>query len=1376
MNVRFRIAWALIAQLVFSWPALTPVARAEDGPPKTAVPDALKPWVAFVQGRNEVPCPLAGDAQLCTYHTALELVVDDRGGTFDMRGSLLRKGALTLPGSTSRWPRDVKVDGKEAVVVMSEGRPSLNLAAGTHAISGRFLWQQLPDTLPIPRQTGLVSLKSRGDTISAPKRDAEGLLWLAKSAQSEAAESDALRISVHRRIDDGVPLRIKTRILLFVAGRAREVLLPKALIAGSRALSLSATLPAELQKDGTLRLHVDAGEHRVELDAIREDLAPSLLADSAPEPWPSQEIWVFSADEPLRHVELSGGTPTDPARTDLAPDFRTGNLATFTVKRGTAFTLDQKRRGESEPAPNKLRLSRTLWLDMDGLGFTAHDALSGSFARDFRLALLEGELGSASVDQQAQMVSMHAGLPGIEVRRNTPRVSADLRFPSATRELRAVGYDQDVEQLSTTLRLPPGHRLLHADGPDAVVGAWAESWNLFDFFFVLLVMLGTGKLVHPMAGLVALVTLVLTHEVSNAPAVGWVVLLATRALVDFTARTRASGLIRRGFYACAGLMALAIVPMSVAQIRAALYPQLEYRADSDFFQETPTWLNDVATDDAEGGKGVAHRDEEAPMEAAREMAAEAAAPAGYDVTSSIVLRKAAAPEPKRAKSAWDMAEPLPVVQTGPGLPNWTFHTYQLVFTGPVQRDQRISFWILPPELSRLWSLLSALCPLALLGLLLRGMVKRDAGAGAALATLALVVVTGFGAVAEAQGMPSPELLGELEKRLQADAACAGEALSVGSLSMRADASTLRVSALVHVACDGVYRAPGPLSQWSPATLRVDGKDGLAIARLDDGFLHVRLGPGIHRVELDGPLPRAPAFTLSLGTPPRYTEVDAKAFVVEGLKPDGQADDSIAFRREVKSEESEKESTTGLTHWVEVARTVRLGVRLTATTEVKRLSPPSEDLLVRVPLLPGESVSEAGLASEQGSVLVKLRRGESSVSYGSTLADAPQLTLEAAVPSDAESGALLHPISEHWTIAPTELYHPTFSGLPPVGLISDDGHYAPHFAPYPGEKLTVGLARVTPAKGAAVTIDSALARFRPGARLESISLDLHVRTSNGSTESIVVPEDAALQSLTINAVARPERIKQGKLVLQLGPGEQNVHVELSRTRGMELSYAPSAIRIGRALSNVTSEIYVPEGRWLLGARGPDFGPAVLFWGYALAVLVFALVLARLPHAPLSAAGFCLLGLGLTQVEVVEALFVVAWLFAIVYREQVEIPGRLRFNFMQLGFVFLGFLALSSLAHAVQSGLVVQPNMQVSGNESTNELLRFYEDQSAGAFPAIRLLSVSIWVYRGLMLVWALWLAFNVLGWLKRAAEAFRQGGMFRPWSKSKLAAPNAETPQ
>ncbi|MFM2420535.1 MAG: hypothetical protein RL385_5258, partial [Pseudomonadota bacterium] len=254
MNVRFRIAWALIAQLVFSWPALTPVARAEDGPPKTAVPDALKPWVAFVQGRNEVPCPLAGDAQLCTYHTALELVVDDRGGTFDMRGSLLRKGALTLPGSTSRWPRDVKVDGKEAVVVMSEGRPSLNLAAGTHAISGRFLWQQLPDTLPIPRQTGLVSLKSRGDTISAPKRDAEGLLWLAKSAQSEAAESDALRISVHRRIDDGVPLRIKTRILLFVAGRAREVLLPKALIAGSRALSLSATLPAELQKDGTLRL------------------------------------------------------------------------------------------------------------------------------------------------------------------------------------------------------------------------------------------------------------------------------------------------------------------------------------------------------------------------------------------------------------------------------------------------------------------------------------------------------------------------------------------------------------------------------------------------------------------------------------------------------------------------------------------------------------------------------------------------------------------------------------------------------------------------------------------------------------------------------------------------------------------------------------------------------------------------------------------------------------------------------------------------------------------------------------------------------------------------------------------------------------------
>jgi hypothetical protein len=42
-----------------------------------------------------------------------------------------------------------------------------------------------------------------------------------------------------------------------------------------------------------------------------------------------------------------------------------------------------------------------------------------------------------------------------------------------------------------------------------------------------------------------------------------------------------------------------------------------------------------------------------------------------------------------------------------------------------------------------------------------------------------------------------------------------------------------------------------------------------------------------------------------------------------------------------------------------------------------------------------------------------------------------------------------------------------------------------------------------------------------------------------------------------------------------------------------------------------------------------------------------------------------------------------------------------------------------------------------------------------------LSVSIWFYRLLMLAWALWLAFALLGWARWGWESYAAGGLWRP---------------
>ena len=43
-----------------------------------------------------------------------------------------------------------------------------------------------------------------------------------------------------------------------------------------------------------------------------------------------------------------------------------------------------------------------------------------------------------------------------------------------------------VDRLDAVLQLPPGWRLLHAQGPSRADGAWVSMWSLWDFFFVLL--------------------------------------------------------------------------------------------------------------------------------------------------------------------------------------------------------------------------------------------------------------------------------------------------------------------------------------------------------------------------------------------------------------------------------------------------------------------------------------------------------------------------------------------------------------------------------------------------------------------------------------------------------------------------------------------------------------------------------------------------------------------------------------------------------------------------------------------------------------------------------------------------------------------------
>jgi hypothetical protein len=70
------------------------------------------------------------------------------------------------------------------------------------------------------------------------------------------------------------------------------------------------------------------------------------------------------------------------------------------------------------------------------------------------------------------------------------------------------------------------------------------------------------------------------------------------------------------------------------------------------------------------------------------------------------------------------------------------------------------------------------------------------------------------------------------------------------------------------------------------------------------------------------------------------------------------------------------------------------------------------------------------------------------------------------------------------------------------------------------------------------------------------------------------------------------------------------------------------------------------------------------------------------------------------------------------------------------------------------------MQVQGMMSNRNFVQWYADRTAGDIPEITVWSAPLWLYKCIMLIWALWLAASLVQWLRWGWAAFREGGGFR----------------
>ncbi|MGB1311957.1 MAG: hypothetical protein ACPG47_12135, partial [Leucothrix sp.] len=154
-------------------------------------------------------------------------------------------------------------------------------------------------------------------------------------------------------------------------------------------------------------------------------------------------------------------------------------------------------------------------------------------------------------------------------------------------------------------------------------------------------------------------------------------------------------------------------------------------------------------------------------------------------------------------------------------------------------------------------------------------------------------------------------------------------------------------------------------------------------------------------------------------------------------------------------------------------------------------------------------------------------------------------------------------------------------------------------------------------------------------------------------------------------------------------------------------------------------------------------------------------------PLKTWQWFLLGIGLSQTETALMVLVIIWLLAIALREKLTKKlSYLKFNAMQIALVGLTVVALIVLTVAVAQGLLGRPEMQIVGNGSSAYSMNWYLDRADPLLSQPAVVSVPLWIYRALMLAWALWLAMAVLGWLRWGWQALNVGGiwMARPPKK------------
>jgi hypothetical protein len=1320
------------------------------------IPEPLRAWKAWAlwnEESNSSATPYNDpNKHILFWPSQLSLSADATGGQFSISVFTHCETWVPLPGGGNVWPLEVMSNGKPAAVLEHDGKPALRLPQGSFKIAGVFRWNEVPQAISVPREIGILALTVDGRAVEFPVWNDDGLLWLRRDASSEETAKDFLGVKVFAAIEDGIPMWLRTQVELVVSGKSREEDIGSVLPEGWKLAKVESGIPVIVDDAGRMKVQVRPGKWTIQLESFRIDNPKEVRYAEGAKPATEDELIAFQSDPGFRMVDISGAPSIDVSQVQFPDQWK--EFPVYRWNTSTALTIEERMRGMGLQKPEGLRIERQFWLGEDGKSITYQDKVAGKMQQIWRLDAAAGQdLGSVrSTDGQGLLITKNpaTGAPGVEIRVRDIDLQGTGRIPNRS-NFSATGWQADADSLSASLNLPPGWRLFALFGADWTNGDWLTAWTLLDLFLLLIFTLAVFRIWGIVPAILAFVAFGISYHEPGAPRYVWLALLVPLALLRVVPEGVAKKILKVCKWVMIVVFVLVVAPFISAQVQQAIYPQLEERGAPSFggYGGAETQTMDYQ---AEPSAPVA---EAAPR--TRALSKWSGADSAMSANQSVV-----SVEESNSNLAQDARAKI---QTGPGVPQWSWRLVTFGWNGPVQASQQVHPILISRGTERVLTILRVLSMLALAAILLdaRRWGKLVSGRQGKVATAAILLAMGIVPSARAD-LPSPELIKTLRDRLLEVSPVYPNAADISQAALKLEGRNLTLDLEVHAGITTAIPVPGKFPEWSPLSVTIDGKAETALRR-DDGYLWVLVPEGVHRVQVVGMLPEVTEWEWTLPLRPRRVTIDAPGWNFSGVRPDGVPEKQVLFSLKQKTDSSTASyDRQSLEPLVIVERNLEFGLVWQVHTTVRRLTPEGRTVAVRIPLLAGENILSSNVQIRDGAVEVRLGARDTEFTWESEMPVAGEVKLT----TNAADWWI-----ESWTLVASQVWNVGITGLPPIFEPGNE-ELTPVWHPWPGESAELKITRPEAIAGATVTVESASHEVAIGARQRTSKLDLSIRCSLGEDFTIDLPGEAEVTSLTLGGNTIPVRKDGTKLIVPLSPGQQLLSASWKTDVPLGFHVGAGEVRLPVEAANISTSLSMPNDRWVLWTNGPLRGPAVRFWIVLLCSLIAAWILGRLAYSPLRPLEWMLLTIGLTQVPLFIALVVVAWLFFLAWRGMdsfLKLPAW-GYNLLQVVLVGCTVAALGIFIAIVAAGLLGSPEMFIIGNDSTSTLLKWYKASSDGLLPQPGCVSISIWWYRLLMLLWALWLAASLIRWLRWGWEQFGKGGFFRMESKPKPPEPPA----